>query len=246
MRHEETQCPLLPPIPSQLQVKGPRRADVPPSRRGLLLSLPPPYPSPLPAPSVLRPNLHHGPLLLSNTTHQLSTGQQRSLVPPKLLPPPPYYPTPPSTPCSAPSTPILVLHQGSSPSLDPGAWRHPNLGSSHFPPASPVSVLLIQGNPVSMPRLYLLLLLLLLMFLLIRLLFFEPVFKMFGLVQIIMPLHTRKPYPKPWLQHTRGSDTERSLKIFSSGKNRVYKKWGLCVFFTAFPPMSRTLFFCHS
>ena len=33
-----------------------------------------------------------------------------------------------------------------------------------------------------------------------------------------MPLHARKPYPKPWLQHTRGSDGERSPKNFSSEK----------------------------
>ena len=31
---------------------------------------------------------------------------------------------------------------------------------------------------------------------------------MFGLVHIIMPLHARKPYPKPWLQHARGSGGE--------------------------------------
>ena len=43
---------------------------------------------------------------------------------------------------------------------------------------------------------------------------------MFGLVQIIMPLHARKPYPKPWLQHTRGSDRERSPKNVSSEKKQ--------------------------
>ena len=202
-RHMAYECPLLPPIPSQLQVTGSRRADVPPSRRQLLLSLAPPLPL-------------------------LATGQQTSLVPPtlaalspNLLPPtypPPYstppttlcqyltpptshyqyppssptpyhfqyptppptphqfltphptpflYPTPPSTPCPAPTTPILVLHQGSSPSLDPGGWRHPDLGSSQLPTAPPgLSILLIKGNPVKLPLLYLLLLLLPLMFLL--------------------------------------------------------------------------------
>ena len=44
-------------------------------------------------------------------------------------------------------------------------------------------------------------------------LFWTNVLKMFGLVHIIMPLHARKSYPKPWLQHTRGSDGERSRKI---------------------------------
>ena len=44
---------------------------------------------------------------------------------------------------------------------------------------------------------------------------------MFRLLHIIMPLHARKQYPKPWLQHTRGSDGERSPKIFSSEKNKV-------------------------
>ena len=101
-------------------------------------------------------------------------------------------------------------------------------------------------------------------------LFLSNVFKMFGLVQIIMPLHARKPYPKPWLQHTRGSDRERSPKISalkknrvpdmegkcrqkkpesplfvdsffsSSGKNRVHEKWGLS---TAFPPHVWDFFF---
>ena len=85
---------------------------------------------------------------------------------------------------------------------------------------------------------------------------------MFGLVQIIIPLHARKPYLKPWLQQTRGSDRERSPTIFSSEKKsprhggemlcwvptfcglcffqsckkkRVHKKWGLWFFLTAFP-----------
>ena len=95
-----------------------------------------------------------------------------------------------------------------------------------------------------------------------RLLFFGEVLKMLGLVQIIMPLHTRKLYPNPWLQHTRGSDGERSPKMSQTWgenavekkqsplsvdsfffcffpeleKNRVYKKWGLCFFPPAFPP----------
>ena len=43
---------------------------------------------------------------------------------------------------------------------------------------------------------------------------------MFGLVQIKMPLQTRKPYLKPWLQHTRGSYRERSPQIFSSEKKQ--------------------------
>ena len=233
-RHMAYECPLLPPIPSQLQVTGSRRADVPPSRRQLLLSLPPPLPLPLPSPHRLLPSLHLDSLLPPVTTPLLATGQRTSLVPPtlaalspNLLPPtylPPYstppttlcqyltpptsryqyppssptpnhfqyptppptphqfltppptpflYPTPPSTPCSAPTTPILVLHQGSSPSLDPGGWRHPDLGSSQLPTAPPgVSILLIKGNPVKLPLLYLLLLLLPLMFLLILLLSF--------------------------------------------------------------------------
>ena len=90
-----------------------------------------------------------------------------------LTPPPtPFlYLTPPSTPCSAPTPPILVLHQGRSPTLDPECWKHPNLGSSHLPSAPPgVSILLIKGNPVKRPLLYLLLLLLPLMFLFILLL----------------------------------------------------------------------------
>ena len=90
---------------------------------------------------------------------------------------------------------------------------------------------------------------------------------MFGLVRIIMPLHARTPYPKPWLQHTRGSKGERSPQIFSSEKKQrprhggemLWKKqrcshfssgkkqspWkvGTLIFFTAFPPMSGTLFF---
>ena len=33
--------------------------------------------------------------------------------------------------------------------------------------------------------------------------------------------NARKPYPKPWLQHIRGSDGERSLKISALKKNRV-------------------------
>ena len=55
--------------------------------------------------------------------------------------------------------------------------------------------------------------------------FLEKVFKMFGLVQIIMLLHARKPYPKPWLQHTRGSERERSPKILTQtlGGNAVKK-----------------------
>ena len=44
--------------------------------------------------------------------------------------------------------------------------------------------------------------------------------KTFSLVHIIMPLHARKPYHKPWLQHTRGSDGERSPIIFSSEKKQ--------------------------
>ena len=51
---------------------------------------------------------------------------------------------------------------------------------------------------------------------------------MFGLLQSIMPLHARKQYPKPWLQQTRGSDIERSPKIFSSEKNRVPDMGGKC------------------
>ena len=96
---------------------------------------------------------------------------------------------------------------------------------------------------------------------------------MFGLLQSIMPLHARKQYPKPWLQQTRGSDIERSPKIFSSEKNRVPDMGGKCcekkqsphflwtqffsragkkqsprkvgtLFFSQhFPPMSGTLFF---
>ena len=57
-------------------------------------------------------------------------------------------------------------------------------------------------------------------------LFRSKVLKMFGLVHIIMPLHARKPYPKPWLQHTRGSDGERSPKIFSSEKKTESQTWG--------------------
>ena len=58
----------------------------------------------------------------------------------------------------------------------------------------------------------------------------EAVFKMFGLVQIIMPLHARKVYYKPWLQHTRGSDGERSPKNFSCDKkNRVLDMGGNAV-----------------
>ena len=231
VRHMAYECSLLPPIPSQLQVTGSRRADVLPSRRRLPLSLPPPLPLPLPSPHRLLPILHLDSLLPPVTTPFLATGPQTSLVPPtlaalspNLLPPPyptppttlcqyhtpptthyqhppssptPYhfqyptpsptpcqyltppptpflYPTPPSTPCSAPTPPILVLHQGSSPSLDPEGWKHPNLGSSHLPTAPlAVSILLIIGNPVKLPLLYLLLLLplIFLLFLLLSLLF---------------------------------------------------------------------------
>ena len=54
----------------------------------------------------------------------------------------------------------------------------------------------------------------------------RKVIKMFGLVHIVMPLHARKPYPKPWLQHIRGSDGERSLKIFSSEKKQSPRHGG--------------------
>ena len=190
-RHMAYECPLLPPIPSQLQVTGSRRADVPPSRRQLLLSLPPPLPLPLPSPHRLLPRLHLDSLLPPVTT-PLTPPHVPSYLPPYPTPPttlqyitrtttqfqfppssatpyqyttppsatyqyptppstPHQFPTPPPTPCSAPSTPIFSLHQDSSPSLDPGDWRHPNLGS-HLPTAPPgVSILLIKGNPVKLP-----------------------------------------------------------------------------------------------
>jgi hypothetical protein len=57
----------------------------------------------------------------------------------------------------------------------------------------------------------------------------EAVFKMFGLVQIIMPLHARKVYYKPWLQQKRGSNGERSPKKFSSDKKKKsHRKGGKC------------------
>ena len=41
-----------------------------------------------------------------------------------------------------------------------------------------------------------------------------------------MPLHARTPYPKPWLQHTRGSEGERSPQIFSSEKKQRTRHGG--------------------
>ena len=113
----------------------------------------PPYPTPL-------TTLQH----ITRTTTQFqfpppsATPYQYTTLPSATYqyPTPPstphQFPTPPPTPCSAPSTPIPSLHQDSSPSLDPGDWRHPNLVSSHLPTAPPgVTILLIKGNPVKLP-----------------------------------------------------------------------------------------------
>ena len=57
-------------------------------------------------------------------------------------------------------------------------------------------------------------------------LFFGAVFKKFDPVQIIKPYDARKPYPKPWLQHIRGSDGERSPKTSALKKNTESQTWG--------------------
>ena len=41
-----------------------------------------------------------------------------------------------------------------------------------------------------------------------------------------MPINARKPYPKPWLQHTRGSDGERSPKISALKKKQSPRHGG--------------------
>ena len=169
VRHEVYECPLLPPLPSRLQVTGPRRDDGPPSRRRLPPSLPPPLPPPSPGSLKLYPSLHLGPLFPPVTTPVMATGKKTSLVPPTLAAPspnllPPPYPTPPTSLCQYPpsspttyqySTPPLTPYQYPTPPSTP--YQYPTPPSTPYkyptPPSTPYQYPTIPSTPYQYPTL---------------------------------------------------------------------------------------------